>query len=131
MFFSHSKLKIQNILNFDNLTMTSSLITSVWQIFWESFILTYFFVFLIFFGFKYDNSEEKAKNSYQLFSFLQILFFTLCTSILINESITMFGYSIQSSQINCSSVWCFSHTNFWRFEHFVFNLLFSFSLSDF
>ena len=46
-----------------------------------------------------------------------------------NESLTLFGYSIQSSQINCNSVWCFLHINFWHFEHFVFNLLFSFSLS--
>ena len=31
--------------------------------------------------------------------------------------------------INCSSVWCFIRKNFWHFEHFVFNLLFSFSFS--
>ena len=48
---------------------------------------------------------------------------------LINGSITMFGSLIQSSQINCSSVWCFLYINFWHFEHFVFNLLFSFSPS--
>ena len=29
----------------------------------------------------------------------------------------------------CSSVWSFLHTNFLHFEHFVFNLWFSFSLS--
>ena len=79
--------------------------------------------------FKYDNNEEKRKKSYQLFSFLQILFFTLLTSIPINEFITMFGYSVQSSQINSSSVWCFLYIKFWHFEHFVFNLLFRFSLS--
>ena len=43
-----------------------------------------------------------------------------------NESITMFGYSIQFSQINDSSVWYFLHVNFWSMD---FNLLFSFSLS--
>ena len=33
----------------------------------------------------------------------------------------MSGYSIQSSQkINCSSVWCFLHLNFWHFEFFAF-----------
>ena len=62
--------------------------------------------------FKYDNNEEKRKKSYQLFSFLQILFFTLRTSIPINEFITMFGYWVQSSQINSSSVWCFLHIKF-------------------
>ena len=41
----------------------------------------------------------------------------------------MFGYSIQSSQTNCSSVWCFLHTYFWHLEHFIFNLLFRFSFS--
>ena len=67
----------------------------------------------MFFVFKYDNSEEKTKKNYQ------VLFFTLRNSTLINESITLFGYSVQSSQINCSSAWCFLHTNFWHFEHFA------------
>ena len=63
------------------------------------------------------------------FSCFQILFFTLCTLILINESIIMFGYSMQSLQINCSFLWSLLHTNFWHFEYFVFNLWSSFSLS--
>ena len=54
--------------------MTSSLIMSFWQIFWESFILTYFFVFFYLFLFLSMILVWK-KELYQLFSFLQILFF--------------------------------------------------------
>ena len=63
------------------------------------------------------------------FSCFQILFFTLCTLILMNESIIKFGYSRQSLQINCSFLWSFLQTNFWHFGYFVFNLWSSFSLS--
>ena len=72
--------------------------------------------------------RKKQKLHICYFHFFKF-FFMLCTSILINESITMFGYSIQSSQINCNSVWWFLDINFWHFEHFVFNLLLRFSLS--
>ena len=43
VFSSHNKLKIQKILNFEDVMMTSSLMMSFWQKFWESFILTNFF----------------------------------------------------------------------------------------
>ena len=36
---------------------------------------------------------------------------------------------IDAISTQCSSVWSFLHTNFWHFEHFVFNLWLSFSLS--
>ena len=50
--------------------------------------------------------RKKQKIQISYFHFFKSCF-TLRTSILINESITMFGYSIQSSQINCSSALCF------------------------
>ena len=52
-----------------------------------------------------------------------MLFFTLFTSIMINESITMFGSSIQFSQIYCSFVSCFLHINIWYFEHIFHQLV--------
>ena len=70
----------------------------------------------MFFVFEYENSEEKTEKSCQLFSSLQFLLFMLSTLILINEPIKMFGYSIQSLQINWSSVCCFLQIKFWHFH---------------
>ena len=89
----------------------------------------------MFFVFKYNNSKKNQKQKIHIcyfhffFSYFQILFFKILTLILINESITMLGYSIQSSEINCSSISSFLHTNVWHFEQFVFNFWFRFSLS--
>ena len=112
------------------------IIMSFCQIFWESFISIYIFLyFQLFFVLSTIIVRKKQKQKIHIcyfhffFSCFQILFFTLCTLILINESIIMFGYSMQSLQINCSFLWSFLHTNFWHFEYFVFNLWSSFSLS--
>ena len=130
VFSSHNKLKIQKILSFEDVMMTSSLMMSFWQRFWESFILTNFFCIFNCFSFLSMMVVRKnQKFTSVIFVSSHLVFFTLLISILINESITMFDYSIQSSQMNSSSVWCFLYINFWHFEHFVFNLLFSFSLS--
>ena len=79
----------------------------------------YFFVFSIVFLFLSTIIVRKKQKQkihicyfHFFFSCFQILFFTLCTLILINESIIMFGYSMQSLQINCSFLWSFLHKTF-------------------
>ena len=107
------------------------IIMSFCQIFWESFISIYIFLyFQLFFVFKYNNSEEKAKakNSYLLFSFLFQLFSDLVFYIMY----------LNTNKWIYNNVWLLNaiftnklqfHTNFRHFEYFVFNLWSSFSLS--
>ena len=62
VFSSHNKLNGDIIIN-------NAILTNILR-------MLYFDIFLTFFVFcKCNNSEEKTKNSYRLFSFIQILFF--------------------------------------------------------
>ena len=136
VFSSHNKLKVQKILKFrklnDELIMT---LPKCYFVKYYEKALSRHISFCIFNCFLFLSTIIVRKKQQQrihkefFFSYFQILFFTLCTLILINESITMFGYSMQSSEISCSSLWSFLHTNFWHFEHFVFNFWSSFSFS--
>ena len=75
VFSSHNKLKIQKILNFEDVMMTSSLMMSFWQKFWESFILTNFFCIFNCFSSLSMMMVRKNQKFTSVISFLHILFF--------------------------------------------------------